>query len=82
MELQKVRMIEGGKLIVPVQMRRRLGLSPGDTVLMGIADGELHVRPLGKALAEARALVRKYVPAGNMLSDELIADRRAEAASE
>ena len=82
MEMQKVRMIEGGKLIVPVQMRRRLGLATGDSVLIGIDDGELHIRPLSKALAEARALVRKHIPARTMLSDELSEDRRAEAAGE
>ena len=31
---------------------------------------------------EARAIVRKYIPAGVSLSDELIAERRAEAARE
>jgi bifunctional DNA-binding transcriptional regulator/antitoxin component of YhaV-PrlF toxin-antitoxin module len=82
MEMQKVRMIEGGKLIVPVQMRRRLGIAAGDSVLMGITNGELHIRPLNKALAEARALVREHVPADAILSDELSADRRADAAGE
>jgi AbrB family looped-hinge helix DNA binding protein len=82
MEMQKVRMIEGGKLIVPAQMRRRLGIATGDSVLMGVADGELHIRPLSKALAEARALVREAVPAKVVLSDDLSTDRRAESARE
>jgi len=35
-----------------------------------------------QSLQRARALVRKYIPEGVNLSDELIADRRAEAARE
>ena len=35
-----------------------------------------------QGLHRARALLRKYIPEGVKLSDELIADRRAEAARE
>ena len=35
-----------------------------------------------QALRRARALVRKYIPPRVKLSDELIADRRAEASRE
>jgi hypothetical protein len=35
-----------------------------------------------QGLQRARALLRKYIPEGVNLSDELIADRRAEAARE
>jgi hypothetical protein len=33
-------------------------------------------------MAKAKALIAQYVPAGISLADELIADRRAEAAAE
>jgi hypothetical protein len=36
----------------------------------------------GRTLRRARALLRKYIPEGVNLSDELIAERRAEAARE
>lgn len=35
-----------------------------------------------QGLRRARALLRKYIPEGVILSDELIDDRRAEAARE
>ena len=79
MHPQRVRIIEGGKLIIPASMRRELGLATGDTVLVDVADGELRVRSLSKAIAHAQAILRRHVPEGVSLADELIADRRREA---
>jgi hypothetical protein len=54
----------------------------GDTVLVDVDDGELRVRSVPKALERARAILRKYVPEGVGLADELIAERRREAERE
>ena len=82
MQPQRVRIIEGGKLIIPAAMRRELGISTGDTVLIDVSDGELRVRSLSKAIARAQAILRRHVPEGVSLADELIADRRREAERE
>lgn len=79
MTAQPVKIIEGGKLVIPAAMRRALGITSGDTVLVGIEDGELRIRSLEKAIERAQAIVRRRVPADVSLADELIADRRAEA---
>ncbi|KMO16904.1 hypothetical protein SQ03_13700 [Methylobacterium platani JCM 14648] len=57
-------------------------LRTGDTVVMDIVDGELRVRSRDAAIAEIQPLVRGLVREGISLSDELIADHRAEAAGE
>jgi bifunctional DNA-binding transcriptional regulator/antitoxin component of YhaV-PrlF toxin-antitoxin module len=80
MNAQRVKLIEGGKLIIPAPMRRSLGITTGDVVTIEIDDGDLRIRTLDKALARARAIVRRHVPEGQSLVDELSADRRAEAA--
>lgn len=82
MQPQRVRIIEGGKLIIPASMRRELGLATGDTVLVDVADGELRVRSISKAIERAQAILRRHVPEGVSLADELIADRRREAERE
>lgn len=82
MSAQKVKIIEGGKLVIPAAMRRTLGIAKGDTVLVGIDDGELRIRSLARAVTRAQALVRRRVPKGASLADELIAERRAAAAGE
>lgn len=82
MEAQKVKIVDGGKLVIPAAMRRELGISTGDTVLVDVEDGELRVRSISRAIERARAILRKHVTEGVELADELISDRRREAERE
>lgn len=82
MEAQRVKIVEGGKLVIPALMRRELGISAGDTVMVDVENGELRVRSISKALERARAILRRHVPEDVSLSDDLIADRRAESGRE
>jgi AbrB family looped-hinge helix DNA binding protein len=82
MSAHRTRIAEGGRLVIPAEFRRKLGLNPGDSVVIDIADGELRVRSLRAAVQRAQALVRRYIPADVNLSEELIRDRRAEAKRE
>ena len=82
MEAQRVKIVDGGKLVIPAAMRRELGISTGDTVLVDVDGGELRVRSVSRAIERARAILRKYVPEGVSVADELIADRRREAERE
>ena len=82
MQPQRVKIIEGGKLIIPAAMRRELGIATGDTVVLDLADGELRVRSLSKAIERAQAILRRHMPEGVSLADELISDRRREAERE
>jgi AbrB family looped-hinge helix DNA binding protein len=79
MDAQRVKVVHGGKLVIPASMRRQLGISTGDTVLVDVDDGELRVRTMPRAIERAQAIVRQYVPDGSSLADELIVDRRGEA---
>lgn len=81
-EAQRVKIVEGGKLVIPALMRRELGIGAGDTVMVDIDNGELRVRSVSKALERARAILRRHIPEGSNLADELIEDRRAEAEHE
>lgn len=82
MNAERGRLVSGGRLQIPARVRRELGLSDGDAVIMEIVEGELRVRPYRDVLAGIQARLRKYVPEGVSLVDELIADRRAEAEGE
>ena len=82
MKSQFVEIIEGGKLAIPAQFRRELGIEVGDTVIVELADGALQIRPLESAIRRAQAIVRGFVPAGASLVDDLIDGRRAEAGRE
>jgi bifunctional DNA-binding transcriptional regulator/antitoxin component of YhaV-PrlF toxin-antitoxin module len=80
MSARQVKIIAGGKLMIPASMRRELGIAPGDTVLVDIDQAELRVRSLARAVERAQAIVRSRTPADRSLADELIAERRGEAA--
>lgn len=73
---------QGGRLVIPAAYREALGLKEGDEVTLWMGEDELHVIPSDRVLKRAQALVRRYVPEGRSLVDELIAERRREASRE
>lgn len=68
-----------GRIVVPAEMRRELGLQPGSEVMVRFQDGEIRVTTRKEALRRAQDLVCALVPKNVSLADELIAERRAEA---
>lgn len=74
------RLVSGGRLQLPSDVRRELGLADGDQVVMRVVDGELRVRPRRDVLKRIQAMLRPYAPTDGSVADELIADRRTEAA--
>lgn len=72
-------MSKDGRLVVPATFRKALGIKPGDEVVMVLEEGELRVLGARQAIARAQSLVRRYVPEGRSLSQELIQERREEA---
>ncbi len=53
-----------------------------NTVVLPLQGKEARLKPARIAPEEARKFVRKYVPRGDSLVDELIAERRKEARRE
>lgn len=78
----KTRMSEGGRLVIPAEFRKALGLRQGDEVVLALEDDGLRLMTLDQAIRRAKALVRTFVPEGVSLVDELLKDRREEAARE
>lgn len=44
MQSRAVKIVEGGKLIIPASFRREMEIAVGDTVVVELVDGELRVR--------------------------------------
>lgn len=78
----KVQIGSGGRLVIPAEMRAAMGIGNGDLLSAQVVDGELRLLPQKTAVRRAQELVRKYIPKGVSLVDELIEERRAEAARE
>ncbi len=75
----KTKIREGGRMVIPAEYRKALGLKPGDEVLLTLEDGEIRIVSTRQAVARAQTLVRRYIPKGRTLSEELIKERREEA---
>lgn len=71
-----------GRIVVPASFRRALGIEPGARLVLRLDDQGLHVQSASQALAKAQELVRRYVPAGHSLADELISDRQRESSGD
>jgi len=83
METYTTRLEKSGRILIPVAVRRHLGLSEGSQVLVKVEEsGALQVTSRSQALAKVREEIRKYIPAGQDLAGELIRDRRAEVERE
>lgn len=77
----RLRLGPQGRLVVPAQFRRALGLEVGDPLVASIEDGRLVLAP--REAARARLLERFPVAAGGASAvDELLEARRAEAQGE
>jgi AbrB family looped-hinge helix DNA binding protein len=77
-----VKVSASGRLHLPAEVRKALGLKGPDHVVITVADGQATLTTMAENLARIRALARPYAPQGRLASEELIAERREEAGRE
>lgn len=76
--LDRVKLGEGGRLVIPAAMREALGVKPGDDMALEVEDGELKVKSYRSVIRELQAEFSELVPAGKGLIDEFLEERREE----
>jgi AbrB family looped-hinge helix DNA binding protein len=69
-----------GRIVIPAELRAALGLAPGDRLHVHLAGHRLVLERERDAAASPRSSAAA-VPASRSLVDELLAERRAAAAS-
>jgi AbrB family looped-hinge helix DNA binding protein len=77
-----MRMGEKGRIVIPSAMREALGMADGEMLDLVVVDGELRIATMRERLRRAQESVKRYVPAGVSLADELSAERREAAKHE
>jgi bifunctional DNA-binding transcriptional regulator/antitoxin component of YhaV-PrlF toxin-antitoxin module len=73
---------EDGRIIIPAGALSELGVVDPHRVSASLVEGEIVVDTLEAAVRRAQAYYRQAIPEDVSLVDELIAERRAEAARE
>ena len=75
-------MAENGRLVVPAPLRQQLGLAKGGKLVASVRDGALVLETYENAMERVRRLAQSYLGSGGSVVDELLAERREEAAKE
>src|SRR4051812_17764031 len=71
-----------GRFVLPAEVRRHLGVHPGDRLIISIdEDGAVRMVSARELAHRSRGTYRHVAP-GRSLTDELIAERRREAQME
>ena len=73
--MQEAKILGKGQLVIPVNIRKKLGLKPGDSVKVFDYDGAIHVIPSSRhSVKEATGIL----PQRPSLSKKLLKDRATE----
>ena len=78
----RVQIGEKGRIVIPAAMRQALGIGDGDTVELEFKNHEVRISTRRARLRRTQEMLRKLIPPGVSLADELIAERREEARRE
>ena len=68
--------------MLPSKLRKELQIKTGDEIVLRLENGSVRLVPLHQAVIIAQQTVKKYVPIGTSLVEDLIHARKEEAAHE
>src|SRR4051794_31898045 len=68
-----------GRVVLPSELRKELGIEDGADVVFCRTEYGIQITTLDQAIRQAQAMVRRYVPEGVSLVDELHDARRQDA---
>ena len=81
-DVVKAKVDSQGRVLIPAAIREAMKMKPGGHVAMYLDEDGLHLVTREFTREQLRREIAAHVPEGVSLADELIADRRAEAARE
>lgn len=78
-----VKVSDGGRVVIPAEYRARLGIGVGDVLFWREEGEQLVLSSRAAGIRRAQALVKQTIkPGSSSIVDELIRERRDEAARE
>ncbi|MFA5507048.1 MAG: AbrB/MazE/SpoVT family DNA-binding domain-containing protein [Vulcanimicrobiota bacterium] len=79
--MKAMKMSEGGRVVVPAEIRKALNVRDGDTVYWELVDGEARLSTKLSRLRRSQQVVQRVAPnrPGMSVVEELLAERKREA---
>jgi len=78
----KAMISEGGRVLIPINIRKALKMDIGDEVILRVEEQEVHIIPLDKAVLQAQELIQKYNKDNLKLTDILSEIRKEDLNNE
>ena len=78
----RVRVAAGGRIVIPAEVRQELGAKEGDELILSRSESGFRMSTVEQAVKEAQAYFRQFKRPGVSVVDELLGERRREAAQE
>jgi bifunctional DNA-binding transcriptional regulator/antitoxin component of YhaV-PrlF toxin-antitoxin module len=82
MEHFRVQVASNGRMVLPMSLRQQLHVERGGLLIIRTDEDRLVLESVDDAVRRAQALVRQYAPHAENVANELLAERRADAAHE
>ena len=73
---------QNGRVVIPADYRKALGICPGDEVILRWEDDELRITTMKRRIERAQRRAQSHRKAGGSVVDEFIAERREAAKRE
>jgi AbrB family looped-hinge helix DNA binding protein len=78
----RTRLGENGRVVIPTEFRKQLGLKAGDPLIVRLDEDGIRIESRQAAVRAAQRMVREHVPEGELLTERLFEMRRAETRGE
>ncbi len=78
----KTKVTQGGRIVIPAEMRKQLGIEIGEEVNLTLEDDMVKISTQKIALRRIQKAVKLFGKKDHSIVDELIAERRKEAENE
>jgi AbrB family looped-hinge helix DNA binding protein len=73
---------KGRRVVIPAEACQQFGIEPGDSIVVSVEDEQIVVKPLKQVIKDVQAFFSQFRQGDTTWTDELIQDRREEAARE
>lgn len=77
-----VKLGEGGRVVIPADVRKALGMEVGDELVLHMEDEKLILMTRKQAIHYVQEEMSKYDVGKRVLSEELLQERKSEAKNE